>query len=97
MKARGIRGRIRSGALTAAIDAAIAGQPGVVAKVPRRQPERGRVLIGAVMKATKNPGGAETVRAMITRDSRRRLWWSRLHTAQTFKLSPPRGSGPTCV
>jgi Asp-tRNAAsn/Glu-tRNAGln amidotransferase B subunit (PET112 homolog) len=65
MKARGIEVVSDTGALTAAIDAAIEANPDVVAKVRGGNLNVAGVLIGAVMKATKNQADAKTVRAMI--------------------------------
>jgi aspartyl-tRNA(Asn)/glutamyl-tRNA(Gln) amidotransferase subunit B len=65
MRARGIEVVSDTGALTAAIDAAIEANPDVVAKVRDGNLNVAGVLIGAVMKATKNQADAKTVRAMI--------------------------------
>ena len=65
MKARGIEVVSDTGALTAAIDAAIEANPDVVAKIRDGNLNVAGVLIGAVMKATKNQADAKTVRAMI--------------------------------
>jgi aspartyl-tRNA(Asn)/glutamyl-tRNA(Gln) amidotransferase subunit B len=65
MKARGIEVVSDTGALTAAIDDAIAANPQVAAKVREGTVAAAGVLIGAVMKATRNQADAKTVREMI--------------------------------
>jgi aspartyl-tRNA(Asn)/glutamyl-tRNA(Gln) amidotransferase subunit B len=65
MKSRGIEVVSDTGALTAAIDTAIAANPDVVARVRDGNLNAAGVLIGAVMRATKNQADAKTVREMI--------------------------------
>jgi aspartyl-tRNA(Asn)/glutamyl-tRNA(Gln) amidotransferase subunit B len=65
MAARGIEVVSDTGALTAAIDAAIEANPDVVAKVRDGKVAAAGVLVGAVMKATRNQADAKTVREMI--------------------------------
>jgi aspartyl-tRNA(Asn)/glutamyl-tRNA(Gln) amidotransferase subunit B len=54
-----------TGALTAAIDDAIAANPDVAEKVREGKVAAAGALIGAVMKTTKNQADAKTVREMI--------------------------------
>jgi aspartyl-tRNA(Asn)/glutamyl-tRNA(Gln) amidotransferase subunit B len=63
--ARGLGVVSDAGALTAAIDAAIAANPEVAAKIRDGKVEAAGVLIGAVMKATKGQADAKTVRELI--------------------------------
>ena len=65
MKVRGIEVVSDTGALTAAIDDAIAANAEVAEKVRAGNLGAAGVLIGAVMKATKNQADAKTVREMI--------------------------------
>jgi aspartyl-tRNA(Asn)/glutamyl-tRNA(Gln) amidotransferase subunit B len=65
MKAHGIEVVSDTAALTAAIDAAIEANPDVVAKVRDGKLNVAGVLVGAVMKATRNQADAKTVRDMI--------------------------------
>jgi aspartyl-tRNA(Asn)/glutamyl-tRNA(Gln) amidotransferase subunit B len=65
MTARGIEVVSDTGALTAAIDEAIAANPDVADKVRDGKVAAAGALIGAVMKATKNQADAKTVREMI--------------------------------
>ncbi len=65
MAARGIGVVSDTGALTAAVDAAIAANPEVSAKVRGGNQAAAGVLIGAIMKATKGQADARTVRELI--------------------------------
>jgi len=65
MTARGIEVVSDAGALTAAIDAAIAANPDVAERVREGKVQAAGVLVGAVMKATRNQADAKTVREMI--------------------------------
>ncbi len=65
MAARGIAVVSDTGALTAAIDAAIAANADVAEKIRGGNLGAAGVLIGAVMKATSNQADAKTVREMI--------------------------------
>jgi aspartyl-tRNA(Asn)/glutamyl-tRNA(Gln) amidotransferase subunit B len=65
MEARGLAVVSDTGALTAAIDAAIAANPDVAEKVRDGKVAAAGALIGAVMKATNNQADAKTVREMI--------------------------------
>jgi aspartyl-tRNA(Asn)/glutamyl-tRNA(Gln) amidotransferase subunit B len=65
MAARGIAVVSDTGALTAAIDDAIAANPDIAAKVREGKAAAAGALIGAVMKATRNQADAKTVREMI--------------------------------
>ncbi|HEY2791647.1 MAG TPA: Asp-tRNA(Asn)/Glu-tRNA(Gln) amidotransferase subunit GatB [Micromonosporaceae bacterium] len=65
METRGLAVVSDTGALTAAIDAAIAANPDVAAKVRDGKVAAAGALIGAVMKATNNQADAKTVREMI--------------------------------
>jgi aspartyl-tRNA(Asn)/glutamyl-tRNA(Gln) amidotransferase subunit B len=65
MSARGIEIVSDSGALTAAIDEAIAANAGVAEKVRAGNHAAAGVLIGAVMKATKGQADAKTVRELV--------------------------------
>jgi aspartyl-tRNA(Asn)/glutamyl-tRNA(Gln) amidotransferase subunit B len=65
MTARGIAVVSDTGALTAAIDAAIAANVEVAEKIRGGNLGAAGVLIGAVMKATNNQADAKTVREMI--------------------------------
>ena len=63
--ARGLAVVSDEGALTAAIDEAIAANPGVVAKVRDGKIAAAGVLVGAVMKATGGQADAARVRELI--------------------------------
>ncbi|HKE65931.1 MAG TPA: Asp-tRNA(Asn)/Glu-tRNA(Gln) amidotransferase subunit GatB [Micromonosporaceae bacterium] len=65
MTARGFEVVSDTGALTVAIDAAIEANPDVAAKVRDGKVQAAGVLVGAVMKATRNQADAKTVREMI--------------------------------
>jgi aspartyl-tRNA(Asn)/glutamyl-tRNA(Gln) amidotransferase subunit B len=65
MAARGIAVVSDTGALTSAIDDAIAANPEIAAKVREGKTAAAGALIGAVMKATRNQADAKTVREMI--------------------------------
>jgi aspartyl-tRNA(Asn)/glutamyl-tRNA(Gln) amidotransferase subunit B len=65
MTAKGIEVVSDTGALTAAIDEAIAANADVAQKVRDGNMGAAGVLIGAVMRATKNQADAKTVREMI--------------------------------
>jgi aspartyl-tRNA(Asn)/glutamyl-tRNA(Gln) amidotransferase subunit B len=65
MAARGLEVVSDSGALTAAVDEAIAANPEVAAKIRSGKVEAAGVLIGAVMKATRGQADAKTVRELI--------------------------------
>jgi aspartyl-tRNA(Asn)/glutamyl-tRNA(Gln) amidotransferase subunit B len=65
MAARAIEVVSDTGALSAAIDAAVAAHPDVAEKVREGKVAAAGVLVGAVMKATRNQADAKTVRDMI--------------------------------
>jgi aspartyl-tRNA(Asn)/glutamyl-tRNA(Gln) amidotransferase subunit B len=65
MAARGLGVVSDTGALTRAVDDAIAGNPAVAAKIRDGKVEAAGVLIGAIMKATKGQADAKTVRELI--------------------------------
>jgi aspartyl-tRNA(Asn)/glutamyl-tRNA(Gln) amidotransferase subunit B len=65
MKAQGVEVVSDTGALTEAIDAAIAAQPEIAQKIRDGKVEAAGVLIGAVMKATRGQADAKTVRELI--------------------------------
>jgi aspartyl-tRNA(Asn)/glutamyl-tRNA(Gln) amidotransferase subunit B len=65
MAARGIEVVTDSGALTAAVDEAIAAHPEIAGKIRGGNQAAAGVLIGAVMKATKGQADAKTVREMV--------------------------------
>jgi aspartyl-tRNA(Asn)/glutamyl-tRNA(Gln) amidotransferase subunit B len=65
MAARGLEVVSDSGALTAAVDEAIAANPEVAAKIRSGKVEAAGVLIGAVMKATRGQADAKSVRELI--------------------------------
>jgi aspartyl-tRNA(Asn)/glutamyl-tRNA(Gln) amidotransferase subunit B len=65
MRARGIEVVSDSGALTAAVDEAIAANPEVAEKIRGGNVAAAGVLIGAVMKATKGQADAKTVRELV--------------------------------
>jgi len=63
--ARGLAVVSDTGALTAAVDAAIAAHPDVAAKVRDGKVAAAGVLVGAVMKETRGQADAKTVRELI--------------------------------
>jgi aspartyl-tRNA(Asn)/glutamyl-tRNA(Gln) amidotransferase subunit B len=65
MAARGLEVVSDTGALTAAIDDAIAANPDVAEKIRGGNQAAAGVLIGAVMKATKGQADAKTVRELV--------------------------------
>ncbi|WP_020523275.1 Asp-tRNA(Asn)/Glu-tRNA(Gln) amidotransferase subunit GatB [Catelliglobosispora koreensis] len=65
MAARGIEVVSDTGALTAAIDEAIAANPEVAEKIRGGNQAAAGVLIGAVMKTTKGQADAKTVRELV--------------------------------
>lgn len=65
MQARGIEVVSDSGALTAAVDEAIAANPDIAEKIRGGNVAAAGVLIGAVMKATKGQADAKTVRELV--------------------------------
>jgi aspartyl-tRNA(Asn)/glutamyl-tRNA(Gln) amidotransferase subunit B len=65
MAARALEVVSDAGALTAAVDAAIAANPDVAAKVREGKVAAAGVLVGAVMKATRGQADARTVREVI--------------------------------
>ena len=65
MTARGLEVVSDSGALTAAVDEAIAANPEIAAKIRSGKVEAAGVLIGAVMKATRGQADAKSVRELI--------------------------------
>jgi aspartyl-tRNA(Asn)/glutamyl-tRNA(Gln) amidotransferase subunit B len=65
MAARGLSVVSDTGALTTAVDQAIAGNPEVAAKVRAGTVAAAGVIIGAVMKATKGQADAKTVRELV--------------------------------
>jgi aspartyl-tRNA(Asn)/glutamyl-tRNA(Gln) amidotransferase subunit B len=65
MAARGLAMLSDTGALTAAVDDAIAAHPEVAAKVRDGKTAAAGVLVGAVMKATRGQADARTVREML--------------------------------
>ncbi len=65
MAARGIGVVSDTGALTAAVDEAIAASPDIAAKIRDGKHEAAGVLIGAIMKATRGQADAKTVRELI--------------------------------
>jgi aspartyl-tRNA(Asn)/glutamyl-tRNA(Gln) amidotransferase subunit B len=65
MAARGLEVVSDTGALTAAVDAAIAANPDVAAKVREGKVAAAGVLVGAVMKATGSQADAKTVRELV--------------------------------
>ena len=65
MAARGLEVVSDTGALTAAVDEAIAANPDVAAKIREGKAAAAGVLVGAVMKATKGQADAKTVRDLI--------------------------------
>ena len=65
MSARGLEVVSDTGALTAAVDEAIAANPDVAAKIREGKVAAAGVLVGAVMKATRGQADAKTVRELI--------------------------------
>ena len=65
MAARGLEVVSDTGALTAAVDEAIAANPDVAAKIRDGKVAAAGALVGAVMKATKGQADAKTVRELI--------------------------------
>ncbi|MGN9907151.1 Asp-tRNA(Asn)/Glu-tRNA(Gln) amidotransferase subunit GatB [Phytohabitans sp. LJ34] len=65
MSARGLGVVSDTGALTAAVDEAIAANPDVAAKIREGKVAAAGVLVGAVMKATRGQADAKTVRELI--------------------------------
>ncbi len=65
MAARGIAIVSDTGALTAAVDEAIAANPDVAAKVREGKAAAAGVIVGAVMKATRGQADAKTVRELV--------------------------------
>jgi aspartyl-tRNA(Asn)/glutamyl-tRNA(Gln) amidotransferase subunit B len=65
MAARGLEMVSDTAALTAAVDEAIAANPDVAARVRDGRVAAAGVLVGAVMRATRNQADAKTVRELI--------------------------------
>ncbi len=65
MTARGLGVVSDTGALTAAVDEAIAANPDVAAKIREGKVAAAGVLVGAVMKATRGQADAKTVRELV--------------------------------
>jgi aspartyl-tRNA(Asn)/glutamyl-tRNA(Gln) amidotransferase subunit B len=65
MAARGIGVVSDTGALTTAVDEAIAANPEIAAKIQAGNHAAAGVLIGAIMKSTKGQADAKTVRELI--------------------------------
>ncbi|MDT5029047.1 MAG: aspartyl-tRNA(Asn)/glutamyl-tRNA(Gln) amidotransferase subunit [Micromonosporaceae bacterium] len=65
MAARGLGVVSDTGALTKAVDDAIAANPAIAAKIRDGKVEAAGVLIGAIMKSTKGQADAKTVRTLI--------------------------------
>jgi aspartyl-tRNA(Asn)/glutamyl-tRNA(Gln) amidotransferase subunit B len=65
MAARGLEVVSDTGALTAAVDEAIAANPDVADKIRDGKVAAAGVLVGAVMRATRNQADAKTVRELI--------------------------------
>ena len=66
MAARGLEVVSDTGALTAAVDEAIAANPDIADEDPRAaRSRRPASLVGAVMKATRGQADAKTVRELI--------------------------------
>ncbi|MDT5034985.1 MAG: aspartyl-tRNA(Asn)/glutamyl-tRNA(Gln) amidotransferase subunit [Micromonosporaceae bacterium] len=65
MAARGLAVVSDAGELTAAVDAAIAANPDVAAKVRDGKVAAAGVIVGAVMKATRGQADAKTVRELV--------------------------------
>src|SRR5205814_3543937 len=65
MASRGLSVVSDTGALTAAVDDAIAANPDVAAKVREGKVAAAGVIVGAVMKATRGQADAKTVRELV--------------------------------
>ncbi len=65
IEGRGLRTVNDTGALTAAVDEAIAAHPDIAEKVRGGKVAAAGVLVGAVMKATRGQADAQTVRSLI--------------------------------
>ncbi|GIF50949.1 aspartyl/glutamyl-tRNA(Asn/Gln) amidotransferase subunit B [Asanoa ferruginea] len=65
MEARGLAVVSDTGALTAAVDEAIAANPDIAAKVREGKVQAAGALVGAVMKTTKGQADAKSVRDLI--------------------------------
>jgi aspartyl-tRNA(Asn)/glutamyl-tRNA(Gln) amidotransferase subunit B len=65
MAARGLAVVSDTGALTVAVDEAIAANPDVAAKVREGKVAAAGVIVGAVMKATRGQADAKTVRELV--------------------------------
>jgi aspartyl-tRNA(Asn)/glutamyl-tRNA(Gln) amidotransferase subunit B len=65
MAARGLGVVSDSGALTAAVDEAIAANPDIAAKIRDGKVAAAGALVGAVMKTTRGQADAKTVRELI--------------------------------
>jgi len=65
MAAKGLGVVSDTGALTKAVDEAIAANPDIAAKIRQGKLEAAGVLIGAIMKATRGQADAKTVRELI--------------------------------
>ncbi len=65
MAARGLEVVSDTGALTAAVDEAIAAHPDVAAKVREGKVAAAGVIVGAVLKATRGQADAKTVRELV--------------------------------
>jgi aspartyl-tRNA(Asn)/glutamyl-tRNA(Gln) amidotransferase subunit B len=65
MAARGLEVVSDTGALTAAVDEAIAANPDIAAKVRDGKVAAAGALVGAVMKTTRGQADAKTVRELI--------------------------------
>jgi aspartyl-tRNA(Asn)/glutamyl-tRNA(Gln) amidotransferase subunit B len=65
MAARGLGVVSDTGALTAAVDEAIAANPGIAAKIRDGKVAAAGALVGAVMKSTRGQADAKTVRDLI--------------------------------
>ncbi len=65
MESRGLALVSDDGALLAAIDEAIAGNPDAVEKVQGGKPQAAGAIIGAVMKATRGQADAARVRELL--------------------------------
>ncbi len=65
MSGRGLEVVSDTGALTAAVDEAIAANPDIAAKIRDGKVAAAGALVGAVMKATRGQADAKTVRDLI--------------------------------
>ena len=65
MAARGLGVVSDTGALTAAVDEAIAANPDIAAKIRDGKVAAAGALVGAVMKTTRGQADAKTVRELI--------------------------------